>query len=151
MVEFEPDEEVLGVAIAREEEANRFFLILAARARNDEMRKVFEEFAAEELEHKAKLELEVMKTGKVLTTTKNLEYEDEADTKASGTRLDMDYKDMLIMGMQKEEASFRFYVDLAARVTDEDSKETLLALAQEEVKHKLRFEMEYDNLLKMAE
>ncbi len=92
-----------------------------------------------------------MKTGKVLTATKNLEYEDEADIKASGTQLDMDYKDMLIMGMQKEEASFRLYVDLAARVTDEDSKETLLALAQEEVKHKLRFEMEYDNLLKTAE
>ncbi len=151
MAEFEPDEEVLEVAIAREEEANRFFLILAARARNDEMRKVFEAFAAEELEHKAKLELEVMKTGKVLTATKNLEYEDEADIKASGTQLDMDYKDMLIMGMQKEEASFRLYVDLAVRVTDEDSKETLLALAQEEVKHKLRFEMEYDNLFKIAD
>ena len=150
MVEFEPDEEVLEVAIAREEEANRFFLILAARARNDEMRKVFEEFAAEELEHKAKLELEVMKTGKVLTATKNLEYEDEADKNVSGSQLDMDYKDMLIMGMQKEEASFRLYVDLPARVTNEDSKETLLAIAQEEVKHKLRFEMEYDNLLKTS-
>jgi len=150
MVEFEPDEEVLEVAIAREEEANRFFLILAARARNDEMRKVFEEFAAEEIEHKAKLELEVMKTGKVLTATKNPEYEDEADKNVSGTQLDMDYKDMLIMGMQKEEASFRLYVDLAARVTNEDSKETLLALAQEEVKHKLRFEMEYDNLSKTS-
>jgi rubrerythrin len=60
----------------------------------------------------------------------------------------MDYKDVLIIAMQKEESAFKLYVDLAGRVTNEDSKETLLALAQEEVKHKLRFEMEYENLLK---
>ena len=60
----------------------------------------------------------------------------------------MDYKDMLLMGIQKEEAAFRFYVGLAAKVTDEDSYETLLALAEQEVKHKMRFEMEYDNILK---
>ncbi len=31
---------------------------------------------------------------------------------------------------------------------DEESKEVLLALAEEEVKHKLRFETEYDTLMK---
>jgi rubrerythrin len=55
---------------------------------------------------------------------------------------------MLIMGMKKEETSFRLYVDLAGRVTDPGSKETLLSLAEEEVRHKLRFQMEYDNALK---
>jgi len=64
--------------------------------------------------------------------------------------VDMDYKDMLIMAMQKEEASFRLYVDLAGRVTNEDAHDTLLALAEEEVKHKLRFEIEYDLLLKKS-
>jgi len=62
----------------------------------------------------------------------------------------MDYKDMLIMAMQKEEASFRLYVDLAGRVINENTHDTLLALAEEEVKHKLRFETEYDLLLKKS-
>ena len=52
------------------------------------------------------------------------------------------------MGIQKEDAAFRFYVKLAANATDEDSYETLMALAEQEIKHKMRFEMEYDKLLK---
>ncbi len=62
--------------------------------------------------------------------------------------LDMDYKDMLLLGMEKEEASFRTYVNLVANARDEQTQELLLALAEEEVKHKLRFQTEYDILAK---
>jgi rubrerythrin len=55
---------------------------------------------------------------------------------------------MLLLGIEKEEASFRTYVNLLMSVRDEESREVLLALAEEEVKHKLRFEMEYDMLQK---
>jgi len=150
MAEFDSDEEILELAIAREEDANQFYIVLAAQAKNDEMRKVFEDLAEEELEHKAKLELEVIKTGRVVTATEKPELETKGDTETVGPEVDMDYKDMLIMAMQKEEASFRLYVDLAGRVINEDSRETLLALAEEEVKHKLRFETEYDLLLKKS-
>jgi len=148
MVEFESDEEILELAIAREEDANKFYLALAARAQADEMRKVFEDLAGEELEHKAKLELEVIKSGRVVTATEELDIGDERAIGITESDIDMDYKDMLIMAMQKEESSFRLYVDLAARVTSEDARETLLALAEEEVKHKLRFETEYEMLQK---
>jgi rubrerythrin len=60
----------------------------------------------------------------------------------------MDYKDMLLLGIEKEEASFRTYVTLIGTVHDQESREALLAIAEEEVKHKLRFELEYDMLLK---
>ena len=150
MAEFESDDEILELAIAREEDANQFYMILAERVTSAEMRKVFEDLAEEELEHKAKLELEVIKTGRVVTATEKPELETKGDTEAVGPDVDMDYKDMLIMGMQKEEASFRLYVDLAGRVINEDARETLIALAEEEVKHKLRFETEYDLLLKKS-
>ena len=52
------------------------------------------------------------------------------------------------VGMEKEEASFRTYVNLVGQSQDEQSREVLLALAEEEVKHKLRFEAEYDMLLR---
>ncbi len=148
MDEFESDDEILELAISREEDANKFFLALAARVKKPEMRKVFEDLAAEELEHKARLELEIIKKGRVVTATEKLELEEESDTEVVRQMLDMDYKDMLLMGMQKEESSFRLYVDLASRVSGEDAYETLLALAEEEVKHKMRFEMEYDSLMK---
>ncbi|MDH4241384.1 MAG: rubrerythrin [Phycisphaerae bacterium] len=149
MAEFETVEEILELAVAREEDAHIFLMALAARMVNPEMRKVFEELAAEELEHKARLELEIIKTGRVVTDSKKKLYFETNDyAEDVGSEIDMDYKDMLTMAMQKEESSFRLYVDLASRVTNEDAYETLLALAEEEVRHKMRFEMEYDNILK---
>jgi len=149
MAEFETVEEILELAITREEDAYIFLMTLAARMVNPEMRKAFEELAVEELEHKAKLELEVIKTGRVVTDNKKKLYFETNDyAEDVGSEIDMDYKDMLTMAMQKEESSFRLYVDLASRVTKEDAYETFLALAEEEVRHKMRFEMEYDNILR---
>jgi rubrerythrin len=148
MAAFVPNEEILELAITREEVANRLFLELATRTKNPEIRRVFEELADEELEHKAKLELEIMKTGKVKTATQSPGFEEQVDMGEPATWVDMDYKDMLLMGILKEDTAFRFYVELAAKVVDEDSYETLLVLAEQEVKHKMRFEMEYANLMK---
>ena len=45
---------------------------------------------------------------------------------------------------RNEKSAFRLYSDLAASVDDNQLKLTFLGLAQEEAKHKLRFEVEYD-------
>ncbi len=149
MAEFETVEEILELAIAREEDSHVFLMALGARMVNPEMRKVFEEQATEELEHKARLELEVVKIGRVVADSKQKLYFETNDyAEDVGSEIDMDYKDMLTMAIQKEESSFRLYVDLASRVTSEDAYETFLALAEEEVRHKMRFEMEYDNILR---
>ncbi len=149
MSEFVGDEEILEFAIAREVDANRFFLVLARRVKDDGMRRIFEELADEELEHKAKLELEIMKLGRPVSPDAH-GLLDVVDNFGDGPDLDVSYRDMLIMGMKKEETSFRLYVDLAAKVTDPSSKETLLALAEEEVRHKIRFQVEYENATKKA-
>jgi rubrerythrin len=149
MTEVNPDDEILEFAIAREIEANNFYMALAERVAKPEMRKIFEDLAQEELEHKAKLELEVMKTGKVLPVPEKAAIpEHDYIVSDDQSLLDMDYKDILMLGMEKEEASFRTYVNLVAQSKDVESGELLLALAEEEVKHKLRFETEYDLLLR---
>lgn len=146
-----PDDEILEFAISREVEAYYFYLALADRVTTSQMRTVFEDLAKEELEHKAKLELEAMKTGKTLAV-EQIPPRPQSDyiTSNVDSPLDMNYKDMLMLGIEKEEASFRTYVNLVPNVHDEESREVLLALAEEEVKHKLRFETEYDLLLKQG-
>jgi len=149
----EPDDyyEVLELAIAKEIEAYNFYLALADRVEDRQMRKTFKDLAKEELEHKAKLELEVMKTGRtVAVERKPLRPGRDYILSDDESPLDMDYKDMLLLGIEKEEAAFRTYVNLVASVMDEESREVLLAIAEEEVKHKLRFETEYDLLLKKS-
>ena len=59
----------------------------------------------------------------------------------------LDYQKALIIAMKKEKAAFRLYSDLAGRVDDAGIRDLLLGLAQEEAKHKLRFEVEYDDFV----
>lgn len=149
MAEPESDDEILRLAIDKEVEAYNFYLALANRVADQQIREVFEDLAKEELEHMARLELEVMKTGKTIAVEQNpVRPERSYIVSNDPSPLDMDYKDMLMLGMAKEEAAFRTYVNLATSVHDEKSREVLLELAEEEVKHKLRFQTEYDILLK---
>ena len=141
-------EEVLAFAIDREIDANQFYLALASRVDSKEMRKVLGDLAAEELEHKAKLELELIKTGKTVEIKQPPETPQRTYIISDGqSLLDMDYKSMLKLAMEKEDAAFRLYVNLVPNAPDIESREVLLAIAQEEVKHKLRFQLEYDMIV----
>lgn len=146
MGEYDSIDEVLEFAIDREIEANQFYSDLALRAENTAMRKVFEDFAKEELGHKSKLE--AMKKNQVITPAGKV-----TDLKIADYTVDvepgpnMDYTDALILAMKKEKASFHLYTDLADVVENHAQRELFLGLAQEEARHKLRFEMEYDTVV----
>lgn len=143
------NEEILEFAISKEIEAHNFYLALARRVDTAEIREVFEELAREELGHKSSLELELIKAGRTTQPQQEQSHSDsEYIISESSALLDMDYKDVLLLAMEKEEAAFRTYVNLVANARDEQTQELLLALAEEEVKHKIRFETEYDLLLK---
>ena len=146
------DYEVLEFAIHREVEAYYFYMALSERVDSAQMSQVFKEFAKEELQHKTKLELEVLKLGQVVPVDEELPDASRDNYIVSNTNslLDMDYKDVLLLAIEKEEASFRTYINLVPTVSDQKSREVLLAIAEEEVKHKHRFEIEYDILLKQS-
>ena len=149
MSDFESDKEILEFAVARENEAYNFYMALADRVLEPHIRKLLEILANEELEHKAALELEITKTGRTVSTElKTPRPANEYILTDNPAPLDMDYKDVLLLGIEKEDSAFRIYVSLIPRVYDESSREVLLSLAQEEVKHKLRFETEYNILQK---
>lgn len=144
------DQEILEFAISKEVEAYHFFLALAGRVEDPRMRQVFEDLAAEELEHKARLELEIIKTGKTLKEQQMPPGRPQSDyiMSDSDAPLDIDYTDMLLLGIEKEDAAFKMFVNLIPTIQDEESREVLLALAEEEVRHKIRFQNEYDMLHK---
>ena len=138
-------DEILNFAIAGEKAANRFYLDLAAKMDNDEMKKVFEDFAAEEEKHKAILE--DIKQGKVI------EFEEVSDLKIADyivdleARPDMEYQDALILAMKREKAACAMYNRMATVTHNQETRDTFLMLAREEAKHKLRFETEYDQVI----
>jgi len=141
---FKSVNEVLDFAIEKEEEARLFYLEWAEKLENKALREQFIIFSGEENKHKEKLQR--VKSGstfkpaaKQVTDLKIVDYlVDIAPTPG------MDYQEALIVAMRREKAAFRFYSDLAAMAQDEGLRETFLALAQEEAKHKLRLETEYE-------
>ena len=137
-------DDILGFAMAREKESAEFYAELAGWVEKPSVRKLFEGFAREERGHQAKLR--ALKEGKRLLPPKekvqDLRLGDYLVDEEPGKKLD--YQDALILAMKKEKASFRLYNDLAATTADENLRATLLSLAQEEAKHKLRLEVEYD-------
>lgn len=150
MAEVNSDEEILQFAVAREIEAHNFYLSLAENVENPQIEKLLNDLAREELEHKAKLELEMMKSGKTVSEQSKRLIPEHEYIISEDLPLDLDYRDLLMLGIEKEEASFRTYIELLSSVRDEQSREVLLGIAEEEVKHKLRFEQEYHALPKQG-
>ncbi len=137
--------EILDFAIKDEQRAAKLYANLAKRSRSKEMQKIFKQFSNEELGHKKKLER--IKTGEKIVVSDNkvqdLKIGDYL-VEVSSSRDDLSYQESLIIAMKEEKAAFKLYSDLAARTDDAGAREIFLMLAQEEAKHKLRFEIEYD-------
>jgi rubrerythrin len=110
------------------------------------MKNALETFAAEELDHKSRLELELIKLGIVVDTSAAAKQPDDDD--AATPTMNMEYKDLLSIAMQKEKRSLRLYVDLAAVAKDKPTRDMLLTLAEEEAMHYARFEVEYNILMR---
>jgi rubrerythrin len=147
MKEFDNIEEILDFAIREEQAAVDFYLLLAAQSKNPQTKKIFTEYAEEEMRHKANL-LNVKETGHFILPDQVVR-----DLKISEYLVDvrptpnMSYQDALILAMKKEKAAFRMYTALAEKANELEIKNLFLGLAAEESKHKLRFELEYDEYI----
>ena len=145
MSQWNSSDEILDFAIENEEKAAAFYTELAGTMKSSSLSRVFEDFAREEQGHKAKL-LRVKETGEMGPAKRKIldlkigDYLVEGEPGPA-----MDYQQALILAMKQEKAAFKLYTDLAAAAPNENLRDLLLALAQEEAKHKLRFEVEYDD------
>ncbi len=137
-------DDILDFAIENEQGAVDFYRELASKSNKPEVRDLFEEYAKEEEVHKANLE--AVKAGQTLKpiSTKVLDLKLGDYLVAVEPTTNMDYQAALVLAMKREKAAFRLYTALAAKVEDGELRNLFLRLAQEEAKHKLHFEIEYD-------
>ncbi|MCK5035463.1 MAG: ferritin family protein [Candidatus Sabulitectum sp.] len=141
-------DEILDFAIGEEEAAVKFYTGMAEKAEHSAMKRDFLLFANEERGHKAKLI--AVKEGKKFKPSN----EKVLDLKIADYTVDVDidqvesYEDALVVAMKKEKAAYKLYTKLSEMVETEDAKNLFNSLAQEEAKHKLRFEIAYDDMLK---
>lgn len=139
-------EDVVDFAIREETKAYVSYMALAGQSKYPRTRKAFEEFASEEVAHIDRL-VEMKKAGRFYFKPEDvpdLRFE-EYITAEVLTRGDMDTREAYIFAMRAEEAAANLYRDLAAQAVVPEIQELLLALAQEEAKHKLKLETEYED------
>ncbi len=144
-MKFDSVDSILDFAIKNEQEASDFYTDLASKMEKPQMKKIFQGFAAEERGHKAKLEAVKRKEKGKLDNAKVLDLKIGDYLVEQKPSASMDYQSALILAMKQEKAAFRLYTDLAASTDDAAIRDLFLGLAQEEAKHKLRFEVEYDD------
>ncbi len=148
-MEFKSVDDILDYAISKEQEAFQFYTGLAERVERKEISELLRSFAREEFGHKEKL-LNV-KAGKKLVPSekKILDLKIADNLKTPEEAATLDYQKALTLAMKNEKEAFKLYTELAKAADAPDIKDLFTALAQEEAKHKLKFEIEYeDNILK---
>jgi len=141
--------DILDFAIDQEQAAADFYTKMSSQVSHETMREVLVGYAEEELRHKKKLQ-EIKGTG----ATKLVNRSIAPDLKVSDYVVDveptddMGYVDALVVAMKMEKKAFQLYTDMASMAEDPAIRQSLLALANEEAKHKLHFEIEYDESIK---
>ena len=137
-------EDIIREAIRKEADTALFYQMASERARPG-MEKMFKELAEEERGHKKMLEeldmakLKSYELGEIVDLKISEYLEDIPYSK------DMDYPDILRYAMKSEEKSRNFYLRSAEKCEDADLKKVFQMLAQEEPKHKLKFEKIYED------
>ncbi len=147
MKNFQTVNEILDFAIENEQNAADFYFKLADFTKDKSIRATFTLYAHEEIGHKEKL-LKIKKDGDF-----HLEKQSILDLKVADYLIiqpvaeNMSYQDALILAMKREKAAYRLYTKLASETDNAMLKDLFIGLAQEEAKHKMAFEIEYDDVI----
>jgi len=144
MQEFNSINEILDFAIQNEQNAVDFYNELAEIARSEDMKSIFSQFAREEMGHKAKL-LKIKEEGiMTIITEKVLDLKISDFVVRTEAKENMSYEEALVLAMKREKAAFRLYSKLSEKMDNAELRSIFESLALEESRHKLRFEVEYD-------
>lgn len=139
--------EIIKQAAEQEEKAYKFYTDALKFVKDAAAKLWIKELAAEEVKHKEMLlkfdvsKIRKFKPDKVqdLHIAEYLVDKDVTEIK--------DFQDVLIVAMKKEQKSYNFYVSMAKSTDNADMKKLCKILAQEELKHKHKIELYYDDII----
>jgi len=136
--------EVVTFAIRKEAEAYNLYTTYSQLAKNPGTKVMFEELAGQEQKHREILQgIEKKDVSEYrLEKIPDLKISDFVDEQEFSP--DMDYASALRLAIKREEFAHRLYNLMAEKADDPEIKKLFSTLAQEESKHKLRLESEYD-------
>ena len=147
--------EVLDKAIQREEEAYQFYMDILNQIEDKSAKETIEWVAGEEQKHKdflvnyreGRYGSDSLRMSDVVHY-KIAEHQEEPHPRQGPIEAiakDMRREDVFLVASHRELKSYRFYTELAELHSRGDTKEMLLRIANEELKHKEKMEYLYAN------
>jgi len=113
------DEQIISFAIEKEKEAAELYTKLVGMAKKPNAKTMFQELAAEEVKHRKFFE------GLREDQVPNLPLRNVTDLMISDYlvdvefKQDMEYQDILILAMKREESAVKLYADMASKVNQD--------------------------------
>ncbi len=137
-------QEVVTFAIRKEADAATLYETYANKVTNPGIKKMFEELMKEELSHKKILEniSEQKVDDYKLADVPDLKISDYSQEQTF--KPDMNFQEALLLAIKREENALNLYNNLVKSTHSPQLQKLFQTLAQEEAKHKLRLETEYD-------
>ncbi len=135
--------EIIEFAIHSEVEAKQYYQSVAGKTSNEMVKKLFLEFAEEEIKHERILANILANKEAVLNFEKTQDYklsETIPDPDMSGK---MSMADIFAVAMKREERAMNMYLNLAKDSSSDKIKEVFNNLAEMERGHKLKLEKAY--------
>ncbi|MCE5261938.1 MAG: ferritin family protein [Deltaproteobacteria bacterium] len=137
-------ESIIERAIQNEQEAYDFYMDLSCKIADREAKDTLVFLAQEEKKHKAYL-LQYRQAGFTGPSRPVIDYKVAENLVKPDVKKDMDSKDVYLIAANRELNAHNFYKGLAELHPAGDVREMLLRMADEELKHKEKFEYLYAN------
>lgn len=139
--------ELIEKSVMHEDKSQKFYLDALKHVTDPAAKVWLKELAAEEVKHKEMLLN--FDTSKVMSfkpgETQDLHISEFlVDKDVSEIK---DFQDVLIIAMKKEQKSYNFYVSMSQSTDSMEMKKMCRILAQEELKHKHKLEVAYDDMV----
>jgi rubrerythrin len=137
-------QEIINFAVEREREAQRFYNDAAERAKWPHIRDMLLELKKQEEGHERHLQ------GLDVPSIESAHLDPVPDLKISDYMVDMEYKpdmdfqQVMVLAMKREEKAAKLYEELASTCTDPQVCKLFATIAEEEKKHKFNLEKEYE-------
>lgn len=144
-MDFETFQDAIDFAKEKENAAIHFYESARQAARNPGSKVMFEEMAGEERRHLKFLEELKEEEIESFPVEKIQDLKISQMTEDVPFSPDLDYRQILIVAMKKEEQAHLMYADLATMTADARVAKLFQVLAEEEAKHKLKLESEYED------
>jgi len=136
--------DIIDYAIEREKAAVQFYQQLQAMAKFEAQKEALKEFEHMEVGHERKLKSIREKGPKQVSFSNPPELKSFEPHKDPFPNENMDFQDILIAGLKREENSYTLYKQLAEQISDKIMKDTFELLATEEANHHRFFQELYD-------